>query len=211
MLGLRSGNIVDAIGRTPLVEVPNLAPHPGVRLFAKLEGHNPTGSVKDRIAKYMIEKAEERGELTPDKVVLEPTSGNTGIALAMICRRKGYRLKVIMPDNVSIERRQLLELYGAEIVYSPGLKGTNGSIEVALEMAQDPQYYMPYQYGNEANPLAHYETTGPELLEDLPAITTFVAGLGAGGRLRGVGKRHKEPHPTVRMVAVEPHPGELVF
>ncbi len=204
-------NLIDAIGNTPLVELPRLSPKPGVRLFAKLEGQNPTGSVKDRIAKYMIEKAEQSGELTPDRTVLEPTSGNTGISLAMICRLKGYRLKVVMPESVSEERAQLLRAFGAEIVYSEGIKGTNGSIVVAQQMAaDDPNYYMPYQYGNEANPRAHYETTGPEILRDLPEVDVFVAGLGTGGTLTGAGHFLKERKPDVKVVACVPHPGDLV-
>jgi cysteine synthase len=204
-------SLIDTIGNTPLVELPRLSPKPGVRLFAKLEGQNPTGSVKDRIAKYMIAKAEQSGELTPDRTVLEPTSGNTGISLAMICRLKGYRLKVVMPESVSEERTQLLTAFGAEIVYSDGLRGTNGSIAVAQQMAaEDPTYYMPYQYGNEANPRAHYETTGPEILRDLPEIDVFVAGLGTGGTLTGVGHYLKERKPGVKVVACVPHPGDLV-
>ncbi len=204
-------NLIEAIGNTPLVELPRLSPKPGVNLFAKLEGQNPTGSVKDRIAKYMIEAAERSGELTPDRVVFEPTSGNTGISLAMICRLKGYRLKVVMPESVSEERAQLLRAFGAEIVYSEGIKGTNGSIVVAQEMAaSDPTYLMPYQYGNEANPKAHYETTGPEILRDLPEVDVFVAGLGTGGTLTGVGHYLKERRPDVKVVACVPHPGDLV-
>ena len=208
---MRYANLIEAIGNTPLVELQHLSPKPGVRFFAKLEGQNPTGSVKDRIAKYMIEAAERSGELTPDRVVLEPTSGNTGISLAMICRIKGYRLKVVMPESVSEERAQLLLAFGAEIVYSEGIKGTNGSIVVAQEMAaSDPTYLMPYQYGNEANPKAHYETTGPEILRDLPEVDVFVAGLGTGGTLTGVGHYLKERRPDVKVVACVPHPGDLV-
>lgn len=207
---MRASDIIQAVGNTPLVEVKNLSPKPEVRIFAKLEGNNPTGSVKDRAAKYMLEQAEARGEIKPDKIILEPTSGNTGIALAMMCRRKGYRLKVVMPDNVSPERRQLLELYGAEIADSPGNKGTNGAIEVAMEMAEDDRYYMPYQYGNPANPQAHYEGTGAEIIRDLPEVTAFVAGLGTGGTLMGVSRRLKEHNPDIQIVAIEPHPGELV-
>jgi cysteine synthase B len=203
--------VLDLIGNTPLVELPNLSPKPGIRLFAKLEGQNPTGSVKDRIAKYMIEAAEASGELTPDRTVFEPTSGNTGISLAMVCRIKGYRLKVVMPESVSGERAQLLRAYGAEIVYSDGLRGTNGSIAVAQEMvAEDPSLFMPYQYGNEANPRAHYETTGPEILRDLPDVDMFVAGLGTGGTLTGVGHYLKDNKPDVKVVACVPHPGDLV-
>ncbi len=204
-------NLIEAIGNTPLVELQRLSPKPGVRFFAKLEGQNPTGSLKDRIAKYMIEAAERSGELTPERVILEPTSGNTGISLAMICRLKGYRLKVVMPESVSEERAQLLLAFGAEIVYSEGLKGTNGSIVVAQEMAaEDATYFMPYQYGNEANPRAHYETTGPEILRDLPEVDVFVAGLGTGGTLTGVGHFLKEQRPEVKVVACVPHPGDLV-
>ncbi len=207
---MRASDILGAIGHTPLVELKRFQPKDGVRIFAKLEGHNPSGSVKDRIAKYMVERAEAEGKLTPDKIVLEPTSGNTGISLAMVCRVKGYRLKVVMPENVSVERRQVLEAFGAEIILTDGRRGTNGSIEVALKMAEDPQYFMPYQYGNLANPLAHYETTGPEILEDLPDVDVFVAGLGTGGTLMGVGRRLKEYNPNIRVVAAEPHPGEQV-
>jgi cysteine synthase B len=201
---------VDAIGNTPLVEIARMSPNPNVHIFAKLEGNNPTGSVKDRIAKYMIEKAEESGELTPGKIILEATSGNTGIGLAMIGRRKGYRVTAVMPENVSEERRQLLELYGAEIVNSPGNKGTNGAIEVAWEMVKDDRYFMPYQYGNPANPLAHYETTGVEIIEDCPEVDAFVAGLGTGGTLMGVGRRLREHNPDVKIIAGEPMLGELV-
>ncbi len=204
-------NLIEAIGNTPLVELTRLSPKPGVRLFAKLEGQNPTGSVKDRIAKYMIEAAERSGELTNDRVILEPTSGNTGISLAMICRLKGYQLKVVLPESVSEERTQLLRAFGAEIVYSDGLKGTNGAIVVAQEIAaSDPNYLLLYQYGNEANPLAHYETTGPEILRDLPDVDVFVAGLGTGGTLTGVGRYLKERLPDVKIVACVPHPGDLV-
>jgi cysteine synthase len=208
--GGRFGNIVESIGNTPLVELPRLSPNPDVRIYAKLEGHNPTGSVKDRVAKSMIEAAEAEGAIQPGQTILEPTSGNTGIALAMICRRKGYQLKVVMPDNVTEERTQLLKMYGAEIVYSEGPKGSNGAVEVALEMAQDSQYYMPYQYGNEANPLAHYNGTAVEILEELGEVTAFVGGLGTGGTLMGNGRRLKEENPDTLIVAAEPMQGELV-
>jgi cysteine synthase B len=205
-------DILDAIGHTPLVELPRLSPKRGVRIFAKLEGNNPTGSLKDRIALYMIRRAEEKGELTRDKTILEPTSGNTGISLAMIGQRKGYRVKVVMPESVSPERVELLQLYGAEIVFSEGAGGTNHAIEVAQEMAErDGQYYMPYQYGNEANPLAHYETTAQEILDDLPQIDAFVAGLGTGGTLMGVGRRLKEHNPQTKVIAVVPHPGDRIM
>jgi len=208
--GGRFGNIVESIGNTPLVELPRLTPKPEVRIYAKLEGHNPTGSVKDRVAKSMIETAEAEGAIEPGHTILEPTSGNTGIALAMICRRKGYPLKVVMPDNVTEERTQLLRMYGAEIVYSEGAKGSNGAVEVALEMAQDSSYYMPYQYGNEANPLAHYNGTAVEILEELDEVTAFVGGLGTGGTLMGNGRRFKEANPETLIVAAEPKQGELV-
>jgi cysteine synthase len=208
--GGRFGNVVESIGNTPLVELPRLSPKPEVRIYAKLEGHNPTGSVKDRVAKSMIEAAEAEGAIEPGQTILEPTSGNTGIALAMICRRKGYPLKVVMPDNVTEERTELLRMYGAEIVYSEGAKGSNGSVEVALEMAQEPGYYMPYQYGNEANPLAHYNGTAVEILDELDEVTAFVGGLGTGGTLMGNGRRLKEANPETLIVAAEPMQGELV-
>ena len=204
-------NVLEAIGNTPLVELPRLTPKPEVRLWAKLEGRNPTGSVKDRVAKYMIEDAEARGAIEPGHTILEPTSGNTGISLGMICQRKGYPLKVVMPDNVTGERTQLLRMYDAEIVYSEGAKGSNGAVELALEMAQqDVSYYMPYQYGNEANPRAHYEGTAPEILEELDEVAVFVGGLGTGGTLMGIGRRLKEHDPETKIVAAEPMQGELV-
>src|SRR6476661_3043082 len=209
--GGRFGDIVESIGNTPLVELPRLTPNPSVRIYAKLEGHNPTGSVKDRVAKSMIEAAEAEGAIEPGQTILEPTSGNTGIALAMICRRKGYPLKVVMPDNVTEERTQLLRMYGAEIVYSEGPKGSNGAVEVALEMAEDPGFYMPYQYGNEANPLAHYNGTALEILEELDDVAAFVGGLGTGGTLMGNGRRLKESlGDAVKIVAAEPMQGEPV-
>ena len=181
-----------------------------MRIYAKLEGRNPTGSVKDRVARSMIEAAEAEGAIEPGQTILEPTSGNTGISLAMICRRKGYPLKVVMPDNVTEERTQLLRMYGAEIVYSEGAKGSNGAVEVALEMAEDAQYYMPYQYGNEANPRAHYDGTAVEILEELDEVAAFVGGLGTGGTLMGNGRRLKEADPETLIVAAEPMQGELV-
>jgi cysteine synthase B len=208
--GGRYGDIVQSIGNTPLVELPKLSPKPGVHIFAKLEGRNPTGSVKDRVAKSMIETAEAEGAIEPRQTILEPTSGNTGISLAMICGRKGYPLKVVMPDNVTKERTQLLEMYGAEIVYSEGAKGSNGAVEVALEMAEDSRYYMPYQYGNEANPLAHYNGTAVEILEELDDVAAFVGGLGTGGTLMGNGRRLKEHDPETLIVAAEPMQGEMV-
>jgi cysteine synthase B len=207
---MKHASILDTIGRTPLVELQSLSPKPGVRIFAKLEGQNPTGSLKDRIALAMIEDAIAQGALTPERTILEPTSGNTGISLAMIGRLKGYRVAVVMPDNVSAERRQLLEAYGATVILSEGKRGTNGAIEVAQKLAKDPQYFMPYQYGNAANPRAHYEGTGAEILEDLPEVDAFVAGLGTGGTLMGVGRRLKEANPKVKVIAVEPEPGDLV-
>ena len=184
----------------------------GVRIFVKLEGQNPTGSLKDRIAKFMIDKAEREGTLTHDKVILEPTSGNTGISLAFVGGLKGHRVKVVMPENVSPERSQLLSAYGAEIVYSDGARGTNGSIEVAEEIVRSHEgdYFMPYQYGNDANPGAHYETTGKEILEDLPDVDMFIAGLGTGGTLMGVGSRLKEHNPDVKVIAVAPEPGDFI-
>jgi cysteine synthase len=211
--GGRYGDLVQAIGNTPLVELKRLSPKPGVRIWAKLESRNPTGSVKDRVARAMIEDAEERGLIRPGQTILEPTSGNTGISLAMICSRKGYPLKVVMPANVTPERTQLLEMYGAEIVTSPGDQGSNGAVAMALEMAAaDASYYMPYQYGNAANPRAHYEGTAPEILEELGGdLTAFVAGLGTGGTLMGNGRRFKEElGDRVKIVAAEPMQGEPV-
>jgi [CysO sulfur-carrier protein]-thiocarboxylate-dependent cysteine synthase len=210
--GGRYGDIVQAIGNTPLVELKRLSPKPGVRVWAKLESRNPTGSVKDRVARSLIEDAEARGAIRPGQMILEPTSGNTGISLAMICSRKGYPLKVVMPDNVTQERTQLLKMYGAEIVYSDGSKGSNGAVELALEMAAaDSSYYMPYQYGNMANPLAHYNGTALEILEELDEISAFVAGLGTGGTLMGNGRRFKEElGDACKIVAAEPMQGEPV-
>jgi [CysO sulfur-carrier protein]-thiocarboxylate-dependent cysteine synthase len=209
--GGKYGDIVQAIGNTPLVELRRLSPKPGVRIYAKLESYNPTGSVKDRVARAMIEDAEERGAIRPRQTILEPTSGNTGISLAMICSRKGYPLKVVMPENVTEERTQLLRMYGAEIVYSPGQQGSNGAVAMALEMAEsDPAYYMPYQYGNPANPRAHYHGTAVEILEELDEVSAFVGGLGTGGTLMGCARRLKEESPDTLIVAAEPLQGELV-
>ncbi|HEY7453364.1 MAG TPA: cysteine synthase family protein [Thermoleophilaceae bacterium] len=209
--GGKYGDIVQAIGNTPLVELKRLSPKPGVRIYAKLESYNPTGSVKDRVARSLIERAEEDGLISPGQTILEPTSGNTGISLAMICTRKGYPLKVVMPDNVTTERTQLLQMYGAEIVYSPGEQGSNGAVAMALEMAEgDSSYYMPYQYGNQANPDAHYHGTAVEILEELDSVTAFVAGLGTGGTLMGNARRFKEEDPDTLIVAAEPLQGELV-
>jgi cysteine synthase B len=209
---VRYEDLADAIGNTPLVRLPRLSPRPGVRLWVKLEGHNPTGSVKDRIARAMVDDAEKSGRLRPGATLLEPSSGNTGIALALIARVRGYRLVVVMPANTSAERRQLLELYGAEVVLSPGERGSNGAIALAEELAAEhPDWVMLYQYGNPANVTAHYETTGPEIWRDLPEVTHFVAGLGTGGTLVGAGRYLKEQNPAVQVVAAEPEYGDLVY
>jgi [CysO sulfur-carrier protein]-thiocarboxylate-dependent cysteine synthase len=208
---MRHADVLDAIGNTPLVGMPDMSPNPRVRLWAKLEGQNPTGSTKDRIAKRMIEAAEASGELAAGTTILEPTSGNTGISLAMVARRKGYPVTVVIPDNASEERIRLLELFGAEIVFSPGDKGTNGSIEVARRLAKHDRYFMPFQYGNPANPLAHEEGTGEEIVRDLPEVTHFVAGLGTGGTLTGVGRRLHRHQPNVKVIAAEPELGDLVY
>jgi len=203
---------VRSIGNTPLIELSRLSPKPGVRIWAKMESRNPTGSVKDRVARALIEDAEMKGALGNGMTILEPTSGNTGISLAMICSRKGYPLKVVMPDNVTPERTQLLRMYGAEIVYSDGTQGSNGAVAMALEMAtDDASYYMPYQYGNPANPAAHYNGTALEILEELDDVAAFVAGLGTGGTLMGNGRRLKEAFgDAVKIVAAEPMQGEPV-
>jgi cysteine synthase len=209
--GGRFGSILDAIGHTPLVEIARLSPSPVVRLFAKLEMMNPTGSVKDRIAKYLIEDLERSGRLGPESILLEPTSGNTGIALAMIARRKGYRIRLVMPANVTPERREVAALFGAEIVDSPAEQGSNGAIALARRVAaDDPRFVMADQYSNAANPRAHYETTGPEILAACPDIDAFVAGLGTGGTLMGVGRFLRERVPGVKIYAAEPMPGENV-
>jgi len=204
-------DIVAAIGHTPLVEIARLSPRPGIRLFAKLEMANPTGSVKDRVAKALIDDLEASGRLAPDSIILEPTSGNTGIALAMIGRRRGYRVALVMPDNITTERRQMASLFGAEIIESPGSLGANGAIVAARELAAtDARYVMPYQYGNAANPRVHEETTGPEILADCPDIDAFVAGLGTGGTLMGVARFFRRAKPGVRIYAAEPLPGDAV-
>ena len=204
-------SLLDTIGNTPLVELPRLSPSPEIRFFAKLEGQNPTGSVKDRIARMMIEDAESEGRLTPGSTILEPTSGNTGVSLAFVAKLKGFNVKVVMPNNVSVERTALLRAFGVEIVFSEGLKGTNGSIAVAQELAAaDPSLVMLYQYGNDANPRSHYEGTGPEILRDLPEIDVFIAGLGTGGTLTGAGRYLKERKPAIKVIAAAPHPGDLV-
>lgn len=205
-------SILDTIGNTPLVELKRLQPKPGVRLFAKLEGQNPTGSVKDRIALLMVENAEADGTLGDDRIILEPSSGNTGVSLAMVARYKGYSVTVVLPDNVTDERQALIESFGANVVFSEGRHGTNGAIEVAQEMAgkEPDKYVMLYQYGNEANPRAHYDGTGEEIIKQLPEVDTFVAGLGTGGTLTGVGRRLKEHNPDARIIAVVPHPEERI-
>jgi [CysO sulfur-carrier protein]-thiocarboxylate-dependent cysteine synthase len=209
---MRYEDLVDAIGNTPLVGLPRLSPKPGIRLWAKLEGQNPTGSVKDRVAKAMVEDAEKSGVLGPGATLLEPSSGNTGIALAVVARVRGYRLVVVLPENTSVERRQLLELYGAQIVLSPADQGSNGAIERAKALAAEhPDWVMLYQYGNPANVLAHYETTGPEIWRDLPEVTHFVAGLGTSGTLMGVGRYLKEQNPAIKVIAAEPEYGDLVY
>jgi len=205
-------SILDLIGNTPMVELQRFAPRPGVHIYAKLEGQNPTGSVKDRIAKYMILAGEKSGALQPGATILEPTSGNTGIGLAMIGRVRGYHVVCVMPESVSEERTQLLRAFGAEIISTPGDLGSNGAIARAKEIvAEHPgKYYFPYQYGNEANPRAHFETTGPEILRDLPQTTVFVAGLGTGGTLTGTGRYLKSQNPKIKIIAAAPHPGDLV-
>jgi len=207
----RFQSIIDLIGDTPLVGVHALSPNPDVAIFAKLEGQNPGGSSKDRIAKKMIELAERDGRLQSGDTILEPSSGNTGIGLALIAKLRGYKLLVVMPENVSVERHQLLEIFGAEMVMSPAAEGSNGAIRLAEKLAaENPSLVMLYQYGNPANPLAHYEGTGPEILRDCPEIDVFVAGLGTSGTLMGVGRYLREHKPDVRIVAVEPPAGELV-
>jgi [CysO sulfur-carrier protein]-thiocarboxylate-dependent cysteine synthase len=209
---MRYDSLLEAVGGTPLVGLPRLSPGPGIRLWAKLEDRNPTGSIKDRIAAYMVAAAEKEGLLGPGSTILEPTSGNTGISLAMIARVRGYKLRCVLPENTSAERRELLEAYGAQIVTSPAAGGSNEAVRVALALAgEHPDWVMLYQYGNEANARAHFETTGPELLADLPQITHFVAGLGTSGTLMGVGRYLRERVPRVQVVAAEPRYGELVY
>ena len=204
-------SVLDLIGNTPMVDVSALSPHPGARILVKLEGQNPAGSVKDRIAKAMVEEAEADGTLVPGRTIIEPSSGNTGIALAMIARLRGYPIKVVLPENVSVERRQMLEVFGAEIISSPGAEGSNGAVRLARRLAdENPDWAFLYQYANEANPRAHYATTGPEILRDVPDITHFVAGLGTSGTLMGVGTYLREQRPEVQVLAVEPPSGEVV-
>jgi len=204
-------SVLDLIGNTPLVDISQLSPNPRVRILAKLEGQNPGGSVKDRAAKAMVEEAEKDGRLGPGVTVLESSSGNTGIALAMICRMRGYPFKVVLPENVSVERRQALEVWGAEIIPSPGSEGSNGAMRRAQALAEEhPDWFFPYQYGNPSNPKAHYEGTGPEIWRDCPEVTHFIAGLGTAGTLMGVGRFLKERNPDVQLWAIEPPAGEMV-
>ena len=208
-------NPIDAIGHTPLVEMTQISPNKKVNILAKLEGQNLGGSasIKDRIAKYMIEKAEQSGELTKDKIIIEPTSGNTGIALAWLGHQKGYRVTIVMPDNMSLERQQLLKIYKAELILTPGAYGVKGAIDTAQELAaKDKQYFMPDQFSNPANPLAHYETTGPEIIDDFPynRIDVLIAGIGTGGTIVGVTRRLKEKYPNIKVLGVEPPPGDSI-
>jgi len=207
-----AGSLLELVGRTPLVELRRLSPHPSVRLYAKLEGQNPTGSIKDRVALAMIEAAEAAGELEPGRELLEPTSGNTGIALALVAKLKGYALTCVIPENATEERRRLLRLYGATIVESPGEQGSNGAVRLALELAErEPRYFMPFQYANEANPRAHYDGTGAEIADALGRVDVLVAGLGTGGTLMGAGERLREIFPDVVIAAAEPLPGDPVM
>jgi cysteine synthase len=205
-------SLLDLVGNTPLVELPRLSPKPAVRLYAKLEGQNPTGSIKDRVALAMVEAAEAAGELEPGQELLEPTSGNTGISLALVARLKGYRLTCVMPENVTEERRRLLRLYGAEIVESPGTEGSNGAVRVALELAErEPRFHLLFQYANKANPAAHYDGTGAEIAEALDRVDVLVAGLGTGGTLIGAGARLRKEFPEITVAAAEPLPGDPVM
>jgi cysteine synthase B len=210
-LDLVADSVLDLIGNTPIVDVSSLSPNPNVRILAKLEMQNPFGSVKDRIAKAMIEQAEKHGRLRPGQTIVEPSSGNTGIALAAIAKLKGYPIKILMPSSVSIERRQMLEVFGAEIILTPGEEGSNGAVRRAEKLASEhPEWCFLYQYGNDANPQAHYEGTGPEIYRDVPDVTHFVAGLGTSGTLMGVGRYLKEQDSSIQIVAVEPPLGERV-
>ncbi len=205
-------SLLGLIGGTPLVELSRLSPKPAVRLYAKLEGQNPTGSIKDRVARAMVEAAEASGELEPGRALLEPTSGNTGISLALVARLKGYPLTCVLPDNATEERKRLLRLYGAELIFSPGAEGSNGAVRAAIELAErEPAYFMPFQYANEANPRAHYEGTGAEIAEALDRVDVLVAGLGTGGTLMGTGERLRESFPDVVVAAAEPLPGDPVM
>ena len=207
-----TSSLLELVGQTPLVELTHLSPKPSVRIYAKLEAQNPTGSIKDRVAKAMIEAAEASGELEPGRELLEPTSGNTGISLALIAKLKGYPLTCVLPENATEERRRLLRLYGATIVDSPGDQGSNGAVRLALELAErNPKYFMPFQYANEANPRAHYEGTGAEIAEALDRVDVLVAGLGTGGTLMGTGDRLRESFPDLVVAAAEPLPGDPVM
>ncbi|HEY6029075.1 MAG TPA: cysteine synthase family protein [Gaiellaceae bacterium] len=207
-----ASSLLELVGNTPLVELPRITPKESVRIYAKLEGQNPTGSIKDRVAKSMIEAAEASGELEPGRELLEPTSGNTGISLALIAKLKGYPITCVMPENATPERIKLLKLFGAEVLFSPGDLGTNGSVQMALELAErEPRYFMPFQYGNEANPRAHYEGTGAEIAEALDRVDVLVAGLGTGGTLMGTGDRLRESFPDLVVAAAEPLPGDPVM
>jgi cysteine synthase len=211
LLATRHDSVLDMIGNTPMVDVSNLSPNPNVRILGKMEMQNPFGSVKDRIAKRMIETAEADGRLAPGQTIVEPSSGNTGIALAAIAQLKGYPIKILMPESVSIERRQMLEIFGAEIILTPGEEGSNGAVARAQVLAdENPNWFFPYQYANDSNPRAHYEGTGPEIIRDVPEITHFVAGLGTSGTLMGVGTFLKEHDPAIQIIAVEPPLGERV-
>lgn len=204
-------SILDMVGKTPMVDISQLSPNPHVRIIAKLEGQNPGGSVKDRIALSMIDQAEKSGLLKPGSTLIEPSSGNTGIGLAMVCKVRGYNIKIVLPSNVSIERKQLLAVWGAEIIESPGSEGSNGAVKLARKLASEhPEWVFLYQYANPANPLAHYETTGPEIWDDVPEVTHFIAGLGTSGTLMGVGRFLKEKNPDVQVWAIEPPAGEMV-
>jgi cysteine synthase B len=206
-----NGNVLDMIGNTPLVDVSRLSPNPDVRIVAKLESQNPFGSVKDRIAKHMIEQAEKDGRLQPGQTIMEPSSGNTGIAMAAIAQMKGYPIKILMPTSVSIERRQMLEVFGAELILTPGEEGSNGAVKRAMALAEEhPEYCFLYQYGNDNNPMAHFEGTGPEIWRDCPEITHFVAGLGTSGTLMGTGTFLKKQNPDIKIIAIEPPLGERV-
>jgi cysteine synthase B len=206
------GSVLELVGNTPLVELTRLSPSPSVKIYAKLEGQNPTGSIKDRVAKAMIETAEASGELAPGRELLEPTSGNTGISLAMVAKLKGYALTCVMPENSTPERVRLLELFGAKVVFSPAEGGSNGAVRLALELAErDSRYFMPFQYANEANPRAHYDGTGTEIVDALPRVDAFVAGLGTGGTLMGCSERLRESFPDVQIVAAEPLQGDPVM
>ena len=203
--------LIELIGNTPLVEMPSLCPRKGIRFFAKLEGQNPSGSLKDRIARYMIERAEERGQLRRGMTILEATSGNTGVSLSLMARLKGYPVKIVMPENVSIERTLVMRAFGAEVIHTDGAKYTDGAIDLASRMADDDaSYFLTSQFDNADNPIAHYETTGPEIFRDLPDVDAFIAGTGTGGTLAGVGRYLKERRPSVKVVCVEPKPGELI-